>query len=82
MSDYAGGGYYGVGGNEDLLPNIIKRPRSLPLTVRLPQMVADNGFLVISGLLLINIFTMVVGLWLWDLFLIISVLAFLYCKAY
>lgn len=82
MSDYAGGGYYGVGGNEDLLPNIIKRPRSLPLTVRLPQMVAQNGFMVIVALLALNIFTMLVGLWLWDLFLILSVLAFLYCKAH
>lgn len=78
MSDYAS--YYGVSTNADLSPNLIQRPSSIPLSVRLPQMVADNGYYIIFALLFFNIGTMIYGIWLWDVLLVLSIMAYFYCK--
>lgn len=78
MSDYAS--YYGVSTNADLSPNLIQRPSSIPLSVRLPQMVADNGYYIIFALLFFNIGTMMYGIWLWDVLLLLSIMAYFYCK--
>lgn len=78
MSDYSS--YYGVSTNADLSPNLIQRPSSIPLSVRLPQMVADNGYYIIFALLFFNIGTMIYGIWLWDVLLVLSIMAYFYCK--
>lgn len=78
MSDYSS--YYGVSTNADLSPNLIQRPSSIPLSVRLPQMVAENGYYIIFALLFFNIGTMIYGIWLWDVLLVLSIMAYFYCK--
>lgn len=78
MSDYSA--YYGVSTNADLSPDLIQRPASIPLSVRLPQMVADNGYIVIFALLFFNIAAMINGIWLWDVLLVVSLMSYFYCK--
>jgi len=80
MSDYSA--YYGISSNDDLRPNLIQRPSSIPLSIRLPQIVSENGFTIIFGLLFLNVMTMMMGIWLWDVFLLIGIISYLYCKTH
>lgn len=67
---------HGVEPTADLSPNLIRRPEVIPLSKRLPAMVAASGGFIMLGVAALMLLFPKIG----DIFLLLGVIAYFYCK--